>query len=225
MSEINGENQSTLEITEPYINVTFPLQGNKLPADHAYALYASITKAVPNLHGSSWLGVEMISGIPWDKGMIALPQKGATLHLRVPADKFALVLPLAGKRIEIEGHTLRLGIPYARPLTPASSVYARVVTIKNHTEPDTFLEAAKRKLTEANINAALELPRDGRTRTRRIVTIHNKKVVGFSLAAHGLSDDDSIKLQTIGIGGRRSMGCGIFNPISITLKCEAKDEI
>lgn len=215
MTEPNGKIQSTLETNEPYINITFPLQGDKLPADHAYALYASVTKALPNLHGVSWLGVEMISGVPWDKGMIALPRKGATLHLRIPADKFASVLPLAGKRLDIEGHTIRLGIPFARPLTPASSVYARVVTIKNHTEPDTFLEAATRKLAEANINATLELPRNGgRTRTRRIVTIHDKKVVGFSLAAHGLSDEDSIKLQTVGLGGRRSMGCGIFNPIS-----------
>jgi CRISPR-associated endonuclease/helicase Cas3 len=197
----------------PFINVTFPIQGDKLSADHAFALYSAITKVLPDLHGTSWLAVEMISGIPWDKGMIALPRKGATLHLRIPADKFAFVLPLAGKRLEIEGHTLRVGIPNARPLTPASSVYARIVTIKNHTEPETFLEAAKQKLKQHGINATLELPRDGRTRTRRIVTIHDKKVVGFSLVAHGLSDDDSIKLQTIGLGGRRAMGCGIFNPI------------
>ncbi len=224
MSDTNGKNQSTLEISEPYINITFPLQGNKLPADHAYALYACVTKALPNLHGASWLAVEMISGIPWDKGIIALPRKGAMLHLRIPADKFASVLPLAGKRLDIEGHILCLGIPFARPLTPASSVYARVVTIKNHTEPDTFLEAATRKLAQININATLELPRNGRTRTRRIVTIHDKKVVGFSLVAHGLNDEDSIKLQTIGIGGRRTMGCGIFNPISKTLDSGAKNE-
>jgi len=206
----------------PSINVAFPIQGDKLLADHAYALYSCVTKALPDLHGTSWLGIEMISGIPWDKGIIALPRKGATLHLRIPADKFASVLPLAGKRLEIEGHTIRLGIPFARPLTPASSVYARIVTIKNHKEPDTFLEAAKQQLQSHGINATLELPRDGCTRTRRIVTIHNKKVVGFSLVVHGLSNEDSIKLQTLGLGGRRAMGCGIFNPI---VSKQSKEEI
>jgi CRISPR-associated protein Cas6 len=48
---------------------------------------------------------------------------------------------------------------------------------------------------------------------RRIVTIHDKSVVGFSVAVHDLNDEDSLKLQASGIGGRRAMGCGIFNPI------------
>jgi CRISPR-associated protein Cas6 len=63
------------------------------------------------------------------------------------------------------------------------------------------------------ITAKLELPPEDRSRFRRILTVKDKKIVGFSLLAHGLSDEDSIKLQAHGIGGRRAMGCGIFNPI------------
>lgn len=200
--------------TSPTVVVHFPAQGRQLPADHGYTLYSAITRQLPALHGVSWLGLELLSGVPWREGVIVLPTRGAQLRLRIPADRYADVLSLAGKRLDIAGHPLRLGIPSARPLQPAPSLYARVVTIKKFTEPEPFLDAACRQLNVLGINATLELPHDeqGRFR-RRVIQIHGKRVVGFSLAAHDLSDDDSLKLQTAGIGGRRTMGCGIFNPI------------
>lgn len=203
--------------TVPYITVNFPLQGRQLPADHGYALYSAITRQLPDLHSAPWLGIELISGVPWRAGIIVLPTRGASLRLRIPADHYGHVLPLAGRRLDLSVHIIRLGIPSARPLLPAASLYARAVTIKNFTDPEPFLDAARRQLEALNINAALELPLDeqGRYR-RRILKIHDKTIIGFSLAAHGLSDDDSLRLQSIGIGGRRVMGCGLFNPIVST---------
>jgi CRISPR-associated protein Cas6 len=198
----------------PTVVVHFPVQGRQLPADHGYALYSAVTRQLPALHGAPWLGLELLSGVPWREGVIVLPTRGAQLRLRIPADRYAAVLPLAGKRVDIAGHPLRLGIPIARPLQPAPSLYARVVTIKKFTEPEPFLDAARRQLDALGVSATPELPRDeqGRFR-RRVIRIHGHTIVGFSLAAHGLSDEDSIRLQTHGLGGRRSMGCGHFNPI------------
>ena len=207
----------------PFLVVFFPVQGRQLPADHGYSLYAAITQCVPSLHSAAWLGIELISGLPWGKGIIALPARSASLRLRLPVDKLAHVLRLAGAHLEIDGYTLRLGIPVARPLVPASSLYARIVTIKKFTEPEPFLDAAQRQLAQLGITAALEFPRDGYTRSRRIITIHGHKVVGFSLAVHGLSDEDSIKLQSVGLGGRRVMGCGMFNPIVKALWTQEED--
>lgn len=201
--------------TAPYIAVHFPVQGRQLPADHGYALYAAITRQLPSLHGQTWLGLELLSGVPWREGIIVLPTRGASLRLRIPADRYGHVLPLAGRRLDISGHTIRLGIPSARPLQPASSLYARCVTIKKFTEHERFLDAARRQLDALGITATLELPLDeqGRFR-RRILTIKDKAIVGFSLATHNLNNDDSLCLQSTGIGGRRSMGCGHFNPIT-----------
>ncbi len=113
--------------TSPYVIVHFPVQGRQLPADHGYALYSAITSQLPALHGASWLGIELLSGVPWRQGIIVLPTRSATLRLRLPADHYGHVLPLAGKRLDLAGHPIRLGIPSARPLTPASSLYARCV--------------------------------------------------------------------------------------------------
>jgi CRISPR-associated protein Cas6 len=196
-----------------FIDVEFPVKGDKLPTNHGYLLYSAISKEKENLHDTDWLGVEMISGLPFDKGLIILPNRGAKLKLRIPAEKYVEVIPLGGKQLVVDGYKIRLGIPTATPIIPCSTLYARIVTIRGFMEVPEFLEAAKRQLEEQNINAKLELPAEDLSRHRRIITVKDKKIVGFSLVARNLSDEDSLKLQAYGIGGRRAMGCGIFNPI------------
>ncbi len=214
----------------PCINVSFSVAGNQLPADHGYLVYSAICKSVSSLHGIDWLAIELISGSPSGRGLIALPERDATLRLRIPANHYRDVLSLAGKRLDIGGHQIRLGLPVARPLEPAPSIYARVVTIKKFTEGEPFIEAVRRKLDSFGVKGRVELPRDeqGRYR-RRIVTIHGKSVVGFSVAVHELKDEDSLVLQAgavkvvspndgatqwRSIFSRRAMGCGFFNPVS-----------
>lgn len=212
------------ETSDPMINVSFPVQGQKLPADHGYLLYSAISRMMPALHEKKWFGISLISGVPFDKGVIALPARGAKLCLRIPADKFGEVIPLAGKRLEIDGHQIRLGVPLAQPLQPAPLLYSKIVTFRNSTEIEKFLETARRDLIEKlEIKAALELPNEEISRHRRIITVKGKKIVGFSLVVRDLSDEDSIKLQSEGLGGRRSMGCGIFNPISKHYEFEGVD--
>jgi CRISPR-associated protein Cas6 len=206
------------------ISVQFPIQGNKLPADHGYLLYSAISQIKPELHETKWLGIELISGVTFEKGLIVVPNRGGVLRLRIPADKFGEVICLAGKQFDLEGHKIRLGIPTARPLQPSPTLYARIVTFKNSLEVPKFLETANRDLLEKGITATLEIPKEERSRHRRIITIKGKKIVGFSLIAHGLNDEDSLKLQSEGLGGRRSMGCGLFNPIRKPVDFEGEND-
>ena len=208
----------------PKINVQFPIIGKQLPADHGYLLYAAISQIKPELHETKWLGIELISGIPFDQGLIALPNRGATFNLRIPANKFGELFSLAGKQLDLDGHKIRLGIPTARPIQPSTKLYARIVTYRNSQTLEKFLETANRDLSEKEITATLEIPKEERSRHRRIITIKGKKIVGFSLIAHGLSDEDSLKLQSEGLGGRRSMGCGIFNPIRKPVDFEREND-
>ena len=172
---------------EPCVNISFVVSGKQLPADHGYLLYSAIARATEGgssptvregvsteplavasgssrgsstLHKTDWLAIELISGFPTGRGLITLPDRGATLRLRIPADHYRDVLPLAGKRLDIAGHQIRLGLPVARPLEPAPSLYARVVTIKKFTEPEPFFEAVRRKLNSFGVKGRVELPRD-----------------------------------------------------------------
>lgn len=225
----------------PSVNVNFALGGKQLPADHGYLIYSAVSRSISSLHGIDWLAIELISGFPSGRGLIALSERGATLRLRIPADHYREVLPLAGKRLDIGGHQIRLGLPVARPLEPAPSIYARIVTIKKFTEPELFLEAVQRKLDSFEVKGRVELPRDeqGRYR-RRIVTIHGKCVVGFSVAVHDLNDGDSLLLQAgalevvspddsstrwQSIFSRRAMGCAMFNPTTKESEVKCRDKV
>ena len=213
----------------PHVNASFAVGGRSLPADHGYLLYSAVSKTCSQLHGIDWLAIELISGFPAGRGLIGLSGQSSLLRLRIPAEHYRDVLQLAGKRLDIGGHAIRLGLPFVRPLEPSRSVYARVVTIKKFTEAESFIEAVSRKLDQFGIKGHVELPRDemGRYR-RRIITIHGKSVIGFSVAIHDLNDEDSLLLQAgavksksvergeetwQSIFSRRAMGCGIFNPI------------
>jgi CRISPR-associated protein Cas6 len=48
---------------------------------------------------------------------------------------------------------------------------------------------------------------------RRVVRIRGKAITGYGVYVSGLNDEDSLKLQAMGIGGRRRMGCGLFVPV------------
>src|SRR5437588_10474500 len=91
---------------EPYVNISFPIQGHSLPADHGYLVYSAISRLtgsadVPSavsvstasgsdrvgagsagilsarspLHKADWLAIELISGFPCGRGLIALPDR------------------------------------------------------------------------------------------------------------------------------------------------------
>src|SRR5437667_2519008 len=91
---------------EPYVAVSFALSGKQLPADHGYLLYSAISRitgsaGVPPapgyagilparspLHKADWLAIELISGFPSGQGLITLPDRGASLRFRIPAEHY-----------------------------------------------------------------------------------------------------------------------------------------
>lgn len=201
--------------TPPYVIVYFPVRGGQLPADHGHALYSAITGQLPALRDSTWLGIELLSGVPWREDIIVLPTRGANLRLRIPADRYGYVLPLAERRLDVAGCPIHLGVPSARPLKPAPSLFARIVTIQDFNEPEPFLDAAARQVSALGLKAGLELLTDEQEDFHRhSIKIHGRSVTGFSIIAHDLSDDDSLHLQNVGLGEHRAMGCGIFNPLA-----------
>ncbi len=190
------------------VELHFSFTGATLPSDQGYALYGAISRLIPEAHEADWLAIETIPGTARGDGITQLDRE-ASLKIRLPQDRVPLMLKLAGKRLELNGHAIRLGAPQIFLLKPSPALYARIVTIKGFTEPEPFLDAVCRKLDELGVKGE---PAIG---PRRVVRIGNHTIVGFGLAIHELSDEGSIVLQEQGLGGRRRMGCGIFFPITI----------
>jgi CRISPR-associated protein Cas6 len=153
------------------------------------------------------------SGFGDREGKILLTEH-SRFRLRVPVTKIPLVYVLAGKHLTLGIHEVQLGIPEIQTLKPRPYLRSRIVTIKGYQEPESFLEAAKRQLEALEIEGELSIPldRDGNP-ARKTIKIKRFTVVGFTVEAIRLSQEDSLKLQVYGLGGKRHMGCGVFIPV------------
>jgi CRISPR-associated protein Cas6 len=200
------------------IELVFPVMGESVPIDHHYPLYAALSHIVPEFHAedSVWR-FGPILGVAVSPGKLQLPEH-ARLCLRLPDDAIRHALPLAGKRLDIAGHHIRLGVPTVRTLWTSPQLSSRIVTFKNAETPEQFLKTAREKLSELEVSGEPSLPlhlqgeRAGEVK-RRIVRIRGVSIIGYSLLVSELSAEDSLRLQEHGLGGRTHIGCGFFMPV------------
>lgn len=205
--------QGTSDGFDPCIELSFPVYGKSLPADHNYGLYAALVHHVPELHQQNPLSILTIPGFPNRKGEINLTQYSC-FKIRVPVPKIPLVYQLAGKRISIGKHEIQIGIPEACVIEPAARLRSRIITIKGYTESNSFLSAAQRQLAQLSVSAHLSIPLNWEGQpSRKTIKIKQYTVVGFTTEVSSISLEDSLKLQVYGLGGKRRMGCGIFVPV------------
>lgn len=205
------------------VDISFPLTGDRVPRDHGYALYGALSRAVPALHGASWLAVHPLGGKLVDKSTLAL-SKAARLRLRMPVERIGEVMPLVGASLEVNGAAIRLGAPSVHPLAPSASLDSRLVIVKLTAVPTRdHPELARRSLDRPAMNSRVE-----RELTRQLeklniairpelrghgrMIVGGRSVIGYSVRVQGLDADASLRLQEHGLGGKRRMGCGVFRP-------------
>jgi hypothetical protein len=223
----------------PLIEILFPILGTEIPADHGYSLYGALSRLVPKLHTPGTpLRIGPIRGNYVGNGKLHLEPPGSRLRMRMPPDFLPVVLPLAGKSVDLDGHTVRLGVPQVSALAPVPTLFARTVVIKasspkadpaiktsrdrektkRYLDPAEFLAAVRRELQRQGIGAEPDLPMHetgphAGQPCRRVLRIHGKAIVGFSVIIQGLTAEESIRIQENSLGGRSKMGCGFFVPL------------
>lgn len=211
------------------LDLSFSLVGNKpIPADHGYALCAAISRLVPDVHEENGIAVHPIRGqLIGDRRLQLVPW--STLTLRVPDGQITPLLKLAGKSLQLNGTSLRVGVPVVRALVPATALRSRLVVIKvAHTDAmslteEIFKTAARKQLDDLGISkeATITVPRRERDNSlgRRTLRLKHKEIVGYEVLVEGLTAEESITLQERGIGGKRHMGCGVFVPVGGRATC------
>jgi CRISPR-associated protein Cas6 len=205
--------EGVIDVSQLHVELSFNLIGQSLPADHGYGLYSAIAHLAPQVHEQDGLSILTITGIPDRQGKIFLTER-SHLRIRMPYDCMPMVYHLAGKQLSIGTHSIRLGIPQIFILRPADRLRARIVTIKNHQEPESFLAAAKLQLAALGVVGEAIVPLDAEGKCdRKTIKIKTYSVIGFGLEVSGLSEGDSIKLQILGLGGKHRMGCGVFTAV------------
>ena len=203
------------------LELVFPAAGPPVPTDHAYPLYGALSGVVPAFHAEgSPLRFAPLTGVGLPDGRLQLGPH-SVLRVRLPDDQIRFALPLAGRRLDVAGCGIRLGVPAVRTLIPAPAVQARMVTFKvtRDDTPDDFLATARTKLAELGVGGDPQLPihldgdRAGEPK-RRVVRIKGVAITGYALLVAELSAADSLTLQSSGLGGRTHLGCGFFLPAS-----------
>jgi CRISPR-associated protein Cas6 len=104
-------------------------------------------------------------------------------------------------------------LPEASDTLVSRLVTSKLESIDHADVPRYFLESCQKGLEHLGIKGKAFIPsdRDGDL-ARRTLQLRDKKVVGYSVIVEGLSQEDSLKLQWYGLGGRRHFGCGWFYP-------------
>ncbi len=202
---------------EPVIDLSFTISGSSVPVDHGYALYSSISRILPALHGPSWLGIHPLSGSRTPEALLLT--RTSRLTLRLPVEKITEGLPLAGKVLDVEGSQIVVGAPSVRALKPSATLVSRQAIVKLTSFPLSSKgrvdESLARNGVERELRRQMErLDASGRITlgALRELRVAGKRVLGFAVRIDDLEPSASVRVQTVGLGGKRRMGCGIFIP-------------
>ncbi len=199
-------------MTDQTIDIAFPAKGETIPLDHGYAVYAAISKALETptdqwMHDETSLGIHNIKGKYHSKGLLQLTKQSEVIF-RAKISHLQKLMPLIGIEIEIGGNKVRLGAPRIENFSSPPILIANLVTTKNGHLADRFKTEVDRSLKQIDALATSEIG------ARRVLSIAKKTIIGFQVAVRNLNAESSLKLQEVGLGGRRKMGCGIFVPFS-----------
>ena len=200
---------------EPILEASFPLQpGSRISSMHGYSLYSALKRKIPWFEDCKNTSISSIAGIKNGKGQIEI-QEFSRLYIRTPLSKASSLYSLAGQTLSIGQGEISLKIPTIAPLIPKSTLKARIVLIhlsprEADPPPDKFLAAATRQLKEREIEGKISILLKKGALDRKALIVKGHKNPGYGVQVTGLSEEDSLKLKTLGLGGRRKMGAGFF---------------
>lgn len=201
------------------VDAVFPIrsrQRSKLPLDHGYLLYSAISAIAPGLHQAGWgLGVFPIENVRKVSLLGCLETKPEShLRLRLPIEKIPDVMCLSGQTLSVGESLLKLSYPSLFGLKPCESLDSRIVTFNLTTFTsdagwdkcqELFEDSLRRHLVELGVTCEFKIL------GKQSLSIKGGRRRGFTVRCFNFADPThSVILQALGVGGKRSMGCGLF---------------
>lgn len=186
------------------IDMVFPMEGHSLPRDAAPALRTALQRELPWLEDEPLAGIHPLKLVPGTDAEALLSQR-TRLLLRLPRERFDAAAGLAGRTLQLGDQAVILGQPHARELLPHRTLYAYAVAAEMEDEI-AFMQAMASELDALAVRSQVIC---GKCQ-------HHAWPAGalttFSLMLHGLTAPDSLRLQELGLGRHRLLGCGVFVP-------------
>lgn len=206
----------TPQLAEDAIDLLFAIECRELPVDHAYNLSRAIREVLPWLEGEKQAAIHTIyvagSQNGWERpahdgDQLLILSRRTKLTLRVPRERLDDAVHLTGRELDIGGFRLKVGQSKTRALSKQGTIFSRYVVCRPGEDEHGFLQRVAKRLADMDMRikkalcgreTALRTP-DGPVHTR-------------SLLLANLSSEHAIRLQSLGLGPHRLMGCGIFLP-------------
>lgn len=185
------------------IDMVFSLSGRSLRPDYALPLWQSLRVMLPWLSDEPSAGILPIAGASAGDGILYLSHR-AHLTLRLPQRRAGDAYALSGLQLDLGGG-VEIGEARLRALVPSPAQYSPCVAIGCAAEEEFLAECATR-LDEIGVSCSLVC---GRAQAR---SGEEGEIRGFSLMLHGLTAAHSLRIQQLGLGEARKLGCGIFVP-------------
>lgn len=202
-------------VPENVVDLAFNLKRSaSLPVDHAESLANAVEQHLPWFGEDEQAGLHVLHGADSGNGWERPEEADALIHLskrtkfimRLPAERVEEAKSLAGKVLEMGSYRLELSDAKVRLLSTHSALYARYVVSESDDE-EVFLSQCVDELRAQSLNFKKVLC--GKQHSFRT---QEGTLIVRSLFVADLPRADAIRLQEVGMGPHRRLGCGIFIP-------------
>ena len=189
-------------VPDDVVDVAFRIACPTLPLDHAHALSSALLQVLPWLEEEAYAGIHLIHGAASGNGWFRPEDtenellhlsKRTRMRLRVPRERLQDAQALSGQSLDIEGHPLEVG--------------KSEVSLLSSLDETQFLQAVAEQLEALDIPCRKML--GGITHTMKFP---DGALFTRSLMVADLEPEQSVRLQQVGLGEGRVIGCGLFLP-------------
>ena len=213
-----SEESKTREYVVPddVVDLAFAIKCPVLPIDHAHVLSVALQAALPWVEEEKYAGIHLIHGAASGNGwyrpddsadqLLQLSRR-ARLRLRVPKERLDDARELTGRSLDLDGYVLEVGKADVHLLTALPTLFSRYVMTREEVDEEDFLQQAVGELEALGIACRKMLC--GITHT---LSFPDGPVFTRSLMVADLEPEASVRLQQVGLGQGRKIGCGLFIP-------------
>lgn len=203
-------------VPDDVVDVAFRIACPTLPLDHAHALSSALLQVLPWLEEEAYAGIHLIHGAASGNGWFRPEDtenellhlsKRTRMRLRVPRERLQDAQALSGQSLDIEGHTLEVGKSEVSLLSSLPTLFSRYVITREELDETQFLQEVAGQLEALDIPCRKML--GGITHTMRFP---DGALFTRSLMVADLEPEQSVRLQQVGLGEGRVIGCGLFLP-------------
>jgi CRISPR-associated protein Cas6 len=206
-------------VPDDVVDLVYRINCRSLPLDHAHSFSTAIRDHLSWIDEEERAGIHLIHGAESGNGWMR-PDDASNelLHLshrsrmtlRVPKHRIEDAHSLSGRKLDIDGHSLEVGKANVKLFSTLPTQFARYVVVPEglgQEDEEAFMAYAVEQLRELGIKVRKLLCGRGHA-----IRHPNGDVRTRSLMLADLDVEEAVTLQQQGIGGHRTMGCGLFIP-------------